>query len=390
MKEGAPKINTEKAEPDEESAEELSLNAKVNLVNSWSEIIVERNVPENIEDMTDEDLKEWLSQSLMEGTEDFIEQENIQVSGELAERISQEEDVDKRSELELEYLREVQRTVQNYAQGFMSRGEPTKWNSWPKLMKETKSFNCAGAALIGAYYLEQAGVRSMVGNPVGHVVNVIELSNGKTIYADLVHGEDTIHEVTKEDVVISNTRVLKVDNKNVEYATVPVFGLEDFPSIILGNMASIEKAPEKDSESPENRERAKNYRDQNSQYFERSNFEEVDKILYIEVNNVFHSQEMKDEEDLVALINAPGKVFQQYSGALPRDEYVALLAETKREKNLIADVIESGEVDVLSGLSEKTREAFTLVINSINKVKEANPEHLERAVGSIAGKVRSL
>lgn len=141
-----PQNKIPESEPEHEV---LSVDEKQNLGEAWVEMVVGKGaVPEKIQEMSDEELKEWLFVSLMEGVGDFIEKTGIVVDEYLIEKITSEEDIDKKSILELEYINNIREALNSFAQPFRSRGEVTTWNSCPSLMKETESFNCVGGIFV--------------------------------------------------------------------------------------------------------------------------------------------------------------------------------------------------------------------------------------------------
>lgn len=380
MNEGIPSI---------ESKPELSPETKLNVANAWSDMITDTSVPEGVEDMTPDELKEWFFGSLMEGVADFVETENLKIDESLIENIQSADSVDDKSSAELNYLKAVQKEVERYAMEFFLRKEPTKWNSWPKLMKETKSFNCAGAVMVGTHFLQKAGIKSFIGNPIHHVVNVVELSDGRTVYADLIHGEDTVHEVT-EETKIANTRTLKVSNPNVDYELVPVFELEELPSIVLGNMGSIGKAENKEVEDTINRERAKKYRERYSKHFDAVNFSELDKALYPESVQIFNSDEMRNESKMIDVVRSASNILRSKLGEFSVEQRSEIRLEFKTNKDLIIKSVLERDLSYIEDLSPDLVGIIKEVLEKINEIENSHPQFLQKTIDAFNSKIKLL
>ena len=163
--------------------QEISSEQKKILGKVWTEMVVDNSdTPENIRDMPNEEIKKWLFESTMKDIESFTNELRLKNDQVLIEKIQKTENLDEKSVLELEYIRNIHAQVDNIVHNFdESENKSTKWDSWPKRMRETKEFNCVGATLLGINFLEKSGIKSYYGNPGGHVVNIAKLSNGEWI-----------------------------------------------------------------------------------------------------------------------------------------------------------------------------------------------------------------
>lgn len=276
---------------------ELTPEIKRNLGDAWSEMVVDTEIPENIEEFDEEELKEWLFNSVMDGVENFVEKEGISADESLIEKIKEENNLEKKAALEIEYIKSLQESIGVYFEDVRERNQRTKWNSWPKLMEEKKSFNCAGSALIGIHFLEKAGIKSKAGFPVGHVVNVVELSNGEVVYGDLAT-PNSVHKIDPEIKEVNGVDMYDFEYENINYQRMSVFEKEMLTSSILGNLSSINKHSKKEDDS-ENTKRAKEYKSRYSKQFEKVSFRELDDHLFENYFSFDRGEEMKEERERI-------------------------------------------------------------------------------------------
>src|SRR3989338_6756505 len=242
--------------------QEISSEQKKILGKVWTEMVVDNSdTPENIRDMPNEEIKKWLFESTMKDMESFTNELRLKNDQVLIEKIQKTENLDEKSALELEYIRNVHAQVDSLVHNFDRSGnKSTKWDSWPKRMRETKEFNCVGATLLGINLLEKGGIKSYYGNPGGHVVNIAKLSNGEWWYVDFRNGKQNIIKLEPEEIVIADVPTLKINQPNIDYRLIPLYANSEAAGSVLGNLSSLkheaedERIPNEDIEKKEAKE----------------------------------------------------------------------------------------------------------------------------------------
>src|SRR3989339_1793781 len=185
--------------------QEISPEQKKILGEVWAEMVVDNSdTPKNISGMTTEEIKKWLFESAMKDVESFTNELGLKNDQVLIEKIQKTENLGEKSPLELKYIRNVHAQVDSLVHNFdRSENKSTKWDSWPRRMRETKEFNCVGATLLGINLLEKGGIKSYYGNPGGHVVNIAKLSNGEWCFFYIRRGPPNITPFPPQDLFLS-------------------------------------------------------------------------------------------------------------------------------------------------------------------------------------------
>ena len=243
--------------------QKISPEQKKILGEVWTEMVVDNSdTPKNISVMTTEEIKKWLFESAMKDVESFTNELGLKNDQVLIEKIQKTENLGEKSALELKYIRNVHAQVDSLVHNFdRSENKSTKWDSWPKRMRETKEFNCVGATLLGINFLEKSGIKSYYGNPGGHVVNIAKLSNGEWWYVDFRNGKQNIIRIEPEETFLADVLVLKINHLSIDYKLIPIYENSEAACSILSNLASLKSAAENKNipdENIENKE-AKEY-----------------------------------------------------------------------------------------------------------------------------------
>jgi len=278
---------------------ELSVEQKEQLANVWTEMVVDGvKQPENVGEMSDLEIKSWLNESVKTDSEKLASELGLEVDGDLIEKIKQEEDVELKSALELDYIKQAHQQIDSLIGGFDRSGvKSTKWDSWPKKMRETGEFNCLGATLLGTELLNKGGIESYCGKPVGHVVNIVKLSNGDWWYVDFRNGEESVVRIQPDQIEIEGSRVLVVNQENLYYELIPMYDNSEITGSVLGNLSSLQREA---TESTENEtvstKEAKEFMDQYGTSFSETNISELHQTLFPESIIVDKSMEMQNEK----------------------------------------------------------------------------------------------
>ena len=280
--------------------QEIGPEQKKILGEAWAEMVVDdSDTPENISDMTTEEIKKWLFESTMKDVESFTNELGLKNDQVLIEKIQKTENLGEKSALELKYIRNVHAQVDSLVHNFdRSENKSTKWDSWPKRMRETKEFNCVGATLLGINLLEKGGIKSYYGNPGGHVVNIAKLSNGEWWYVDFRNGKQNIIRIEPEETFLADVPVLKINHPGIGYKLIPIYKNSEATCSILSNLASLKHAAENKNIPDENIEKkeAKEYLEKYKSNFEKTNFSLFHQTLYSKFIGVEKTKEMRGEK----------------------------------------------------------------------------------------------
>jgi len=81
-------------------------------------VVDDVEVPKNIADMEQTEIKSWLFGSIIKDTKKFIEELGLKTDTNLSEKIKTTENLDEKSILELEYIRKAHEQVDAVVQNF--------------------------------------------------------------------------------------------------------------------------------------------------------------------------------------------------------------------------------------------------------------------------------
>lgn len=370
---------------------DLSPEQKKILGEAWTEMIVENvAVPENISEMSSAEMKKWLFDSIMADTGRLIEELDLQADADLATKITNTENLEEKSALELAYIKQAHAQVDEIVKNFDESGNrSSKWDSWPKRMRETKEFNCVGATLLGLKLLEQSGVESYYGNPRGHVLNIVRLANGDWWYVDFRNGARNIIKLEPEETTIAGVPVLKINQPEIDYRLIPLFTSEHVAGSVFGNLSSLQHEASDDSIADENIEKkeAKEYLAKHGPRFAQIDFSEIGEILYPEFTTVRRSNEMRQEKDRIEVIRDFEKPVLDYTRSLAKKQRELLAKEIKNNKAGIEHLFRNGDEAILSAVSPELHKVLELFLASLAGVKENQPEVYQEAVDNIIGRI---
>jgi len=149
-------------------------------------------------------------------------------------------------------------------------------------MRETKKFNCAGATLLGMNLLDKGGIKSYCGNPHGHVVNIVKLSNGEWWYVDFRNGKKNFLKLEAEEIEIVGTQILKINQPEINYKLIPVYNNTEAAGFVLGNLSSLKHEVEHSGKPDKNsnEKQAKELIKKHEQIFQKTDFYLLHEILY--------------------------------------------------------------------------------------------------------------
>jgi hypothetical protein len=369
---------------------DLNFEQKKILGRAWVEMVVDNaELPANFSDFNKEEIRAWLFKTIMVDIDKLVEELGLNVDSELVKKIRNSKDINKKADLEFEYIKKVHDQVDKLTEKFDNSGnKSTKWDSWPKKMRETKEFNCVGATLIGFNLLEKGGIKSYYGNPVGHVVNIVKLSNGDWLYVDFRNGPKNVIKIEPEEASLSGVTVLKIQNSEIDYKFIPIYDNLEAAGSILNNLDCLRNDAEL-NDGVENLE-AKEYVEKYKNNFSIIDFDLLYKSLYPTVDKIENSEEKQQERDRVDMIRDFEKPSRDYTLSLPKEHQIKLIAEIKEKKNDIENLFFHDNKNVLQESSQELKKMLELFLQSLKDVKEKQPEIYQEAIDKIIGRMRNL
>jgi len=386
-----PKFEQQKNIETDVEQQELTSEQKRNLGEAWTEMIIDNaGVPENIKE---NEIKKWLFESMMEDIEKFAGELGLQVDAKLVEKIQKAKDLEEKSALELEYIKKVHAQVDTIVQQFdRSASKSTKWDSWPKKMRETKEFNCVGATLLGIHLLEKGGVKSYYGNPYEHVVNIAKLSNGEWWYVDFRNGKQNIIKIEPEEITIADVSVLKIKQPNIDYRLIPIYDNSEAAGSVLNNLSSLKHEAEDQNIPDENIEKkeAKEYLEKYGKNFQRTDFSLLYQSLYPKFIEFNETDQMQKEITRIDRMRDFEKSFQDYTKTLTKEQEKAFVEEIKTNKDNIENFCIWSDRSVLQNVNPELKKVLELFLESLRSVKEKQPEVYQEAVDKIVSRIRNL
>jgi hypothetical protein len=372
---------------------ELSAEQKHSLSESWCQLVVDNEVmPNNIDKLSQDEIREWLFKSIMRDTEKLAGEFGIQPNAVLIECIKTTKDMSERSSKELEYLKHSHSQVDDLVKSFdKSPNKSLRWDSWPKRMRETGEFNCVGATLFGMYMLEKAGIKSFLGNPYGHVINIVQLSNGDWWYADFVNGSQNLMKIDPEEIEIAGARVFKVKHPNIEYGLIPIFENSEIPGSVLENFSSMAYEAN-DSNIPDvniGKIEAKEYLEKYGQHFKKADFSLLNKIIYTQKVGVSESDEMQKEKARISELCNFEESVRNYIDSLTKEQQEKIKKEAGENKKAIEKLLYEDSFDVLQKVGVELKKTLELYIEGLNTLKKY-PESYQEALDNIIGRLREM
>jgi len=335
---------------------QLESEQKEQLVHMYTTLAVEATVPETIETMSDDELRQWLYETTMNDVREFMKENEITADEVLLNKLKESSSVEDKSVIEMEYVHSVYEKIDAFAQVFRERGEATKWNSCPSLMRETKSFNCVGSTLIGIELLEQAGIKNQYGNPPGHVVNIAHLSDGRIMYADFLNGKNSVQEVEADISNLEGVPLLHVDKSHIDYELVPLLEKEEIISSILGNLRGMS-------------------RDIDNSVQDTDAIEQIERHLYPDSATLDKNQLLKEEKERIEILRTAREPLREFRRALSKEDVVLLTQEIENNKDVMKRCVANKDISLLKGCSENLQVYTQKIIDVI--LQSPNPEKAE-------------
>ncbi|MFA5433499.1 MAG: hypothetical protein WC319_11610 [Candidatus Paceibacterota bacterium] len=373
--------------------QEISLEQKKSLGGIWADMIIDDScILQNISELEPEEFKKELYRKTIEDIDNLIIEWNLQADPKLIESIQKTENIDSKAALELEYIKKEHAQVDDVAQKFDRLSEKsTKWDSWPKKMRESKGFNCVGATLLGMSLLDKGGIKSYYGTPHGHAVNIAKLSNGDWWYVDFRNGKQNVIKINPEEITLDSVPVLKINNPDIAYRFIPIHDNSEIVGSILGNLASLKQEAEDQDTSNETIEKkeAKEYLNKYKQNFREVDFSSLLQSLCPNLVKVEETEEMKNEKRRIDMIMNLEKPFQDYLKTLSKEKVRNIFEEAKKQKEAIENLFRKDDTSVFLNISSELKKALEVLLESLKLIKE-KPEIYQENIDIIVNKMIKL
>lgn len=234
----------------EQAIAEFTLEERRQLADVWTRVVLGGRVEVPDSDrQTSEEFRQWLHESLMRETAALADEWGMVPDTDLVARMHAAEAPEQRAALEHTYLERCQELFNQRMSTFRPSFErSTKWDSWPDAVRESRSFNCAGSALIGSRLLEAAGIRQWIGNPVGHVVNIVQLSDGSWWYVDFLNRN--VYQIQPTEEEIAGVQSFAIREDGIEYRHILLLEPSDAASVVLDNLSTLQHDAHEGSADP--------------------------------------------------------------------------------------------------------------------------------------------
>lgn len=293
---------------------EIGKNEKLKLSNIWAELIVSgAEVPEGVENFNTGKLKAWMFESLMEDVASLAHEYGLVANTDLIEKIKNSISDDKKTEAELEYMYDAHKQVDDIV---VSRNrnisKSGKWDSWPKIIKESGNINCVGATLLGQFMIDQAGIESVYANPHGHVLNIVKTSDKQLHYFDFRNGDAHVFPLEAENIEIEGESYLKTKDKRTDYQLIRINDKQEIIRSIIGNLVSLKNTALYKNSKEDSTTEAKRYYKKHQEVFDSVDLEEI-------FNKLFPDNSKLKDSPLIAHEVSRVRVFGEFDDLVSKN-----------------------------------------------------------------------
>lgn len=357
---------------------ELTLEEKALFAGAWGEMILgsEKSL-EGVEQMSDEEIAEWLSVSLAEEADKLVEEWKLEPEELLVKQVEKEKDPEKKADFEKQLILNCSEKMAEKVKEFSNqKTESRKWNSWPRLMREKGSFNCLGATMLGWRMLEKAGIRQYFGHPAGHSVNIAELSNGDWWYCDFLNGKENIKKVKAQKKKVDEFEVLEIDDDFVEYKIAELSDVKKIPFSMLGNLLALKEEAENESidENALSKKEAANFLERFSEQFKQLDFDKLFDCLFPEDADFYGTETMQNEFKRIKLIQSANNEAGKFLARLDEDERMKVVAELNSKIDLVEKFLSGEGREFSPDPSGNATSVLNLLKEGFDKIKAVDED----------------
>jgi hypothetical protein len=383
---------SESADPKEEK-KELTGEQKKALAEIWTEVAIDNAAtPARIEEMTVEEIRKWLFESLMIDVDVLADEWGLSLDRGLIEKIQKAKPGAEREKLEIDYFLAAHAKIDERVESFSRSPEKsTKWDSWPKKMRETGEFNCVGATLLGIRVLDAAGIENYFGNPYGHDVNIVKTSVGNWFYVDFRNGKRNVFNLEPEVAKIKEVTVLKVKSTRTDYRLIPIYGVSDIASSIIANLSSMTREAG-DPSVPDQSAAKKDAKETVARYeavLKRDELHDLDESLFPGIIHFDATPETQEEERRIKSHRNFEDEIAAYVVALPKETEELINKELKAKKKELVAFVSNGDRTIFETASVEFKKFLNILSSALERLKNEPPEIRDEIIASIVGRINS-
>jgi hypothetical protein len=255
----------------------------------------------------------------------------------------------------------------------------SRFDSWPKSMRDGRQFNCVGAALIGFGELEKLGFTEVrLGNPVDHVVNLAKF-DGEWWYIDL-NNAGQIHKIEPEELELAGQEVFRIKQPEIDYRLLAVYPKEEMVGSMLGNAATLARELGGDGEQVEI-ESAQKHFGQYAALLKDCPDGVIDKLS--SDYSVMETEEMKEEEKRIYELwgrDDRSKVLETFLSSLSRETAEAVLLELRNRAEELEKLFFTTDNPDASRLPENLQRIFQIQYEQWSHERQHDWEGYEELV----------
>ncbi len=366
--------------------QELKLEEKKNLVDAWLNIIVDnQKKPDNLESLNNQELKEWLYKTLMDDISKLGEEWHLQPEVDI-EKIKTEKNPELKAKLEIDFIEALRIKIQEFKEVNFQKGRSNKWDSWPKNMRENRSFNCVGVTLLGMNLLEKAGIQSYYGNPFSHVLNIVKLSNGEWVYVDFL--ENKVKKIIPEEITIGGIPTLKLKEPDIIYRYIPLFDKKEVVGSILDNLNVLKNEIKNIEAEPKDKKEAERIFAKFEKDFQNNDFPFLKEKLYYSRLIFFQTKEMQEERQRIEKILKLSSLMRKYLEILN-------LQPEKIKEELITNIddverlFREDDKKIFDKVEPQTKEFLQLLFKEMENIKKENLDLYQELGELFINKIKS-
>jgi hypothetical protein len=372
---------------------EFSGERKKELADLWTQVAIDNSIPpQEISEMQPPEIRKWLFESLIADVNILAEEWGLHSDTELIGKIQQADPGNEREKLEIDYFLAVHEKINERVKSFSRSPEKsTKWDSWPKKMRETGEFNCVGATLLGIRALSDAGIENYLGNPYGHAVNVVKTSAGNWFYVDFRNGKRNVFNLEPEVVQINGVTVLKVKSPRTDYRLIPIYKVEDISSSIIANFSSLAREvvdPSVPDQSPEKKD-AKEIMGRYGAKLNCEALDDFDESLFPWIIHFDATPETQEEERRLKTQRNFEDEITAFIRTLPGEVEEHINIEIKKRWEKLISFIIDDDRTVFEGASDNFNAFLKVLDGALGRLKTEPPEIRDEVVAAIVGRIRS-
>ncbi len=358
-------------------SKEIPPEEKDIMIDAWHALIVgDENLTADVEKLSIGELKEYFYDSLMSEINDIISDWGIAASQKIISKIETEINYEKKAKLELEFLEDCQRQVNDYMTN--NKKPRSKWDSWPARFRETGQFNCVGSTLIGSALLDKAGIKNYHGIPVGHILNIVELSDGQFVYVDLIN--NIVEPINPEIIELNNVPVLKINESFSDYRLIIIRDKKEVIGSIFGNIDYLNTvAQDKNTaEDDYNKEEALKYYNKFKKFFDKTDFGKINTDYFLGHSDVGETEEMLKEAARINFIHGElNEAMKDIVSHLNKSESETLIKNIIKEINSLEKYLFSGDENLISSLDQNLQIFIKEYKRVLEKAKNKDVELFE-------------